>query len=110
MKEQKPAEGISKINEFWDSVWYQVECECQEPDHCHKVEVEADHEMKSVTVNVYTEVYTPFWSKSRWKMIFEILTKGYAHHEACIILKDQAAVNYAGALRDASKEVRNSLK
>jgi len=107
MKAQKPAQGIAKVNDFGDSIWYHVECECQYPDHCHTIEVEADHEMKDVTVNVYTEVSTPFWSRSRWKMIWEILTKGYSSHEACIILSKQATLNYAAALKSAIKEIED---
>jgi hypothetical protein len=105
MKAQKPAEGISKVNDFGHSIWYRVECECLEPDHCHTVDVAI--ELSDVTVEIYTQVSTPFWSKNRWKMIWEILTKGYAEHEACIILNKQSALNYAKALKDAVKKVED---
>ena len=105
MKKQKPAEGISKINDFGHSIWYQVDCSCHEPDHCHTVDVNT--EFNDVTVDIYTTVETPFWAKSRWKMIWEILTKGYASHEATIILNKQSALNYAEALKDAIKELED---
>ena len=106
MKPEKPAEGILKQSDFGDSIWYQVQCECTDPDHCHVVEVEADLEVRDVAVHIYTDVSTPFWSKSRWKMIWEILTTGCAKHQACIILQSQSAVNYAAALKEASKQVQ----
>lgn len=106
MKAEKPAWGISKQGDYGDSIWYHVECECADPDHCHIIEVEADLVTRDVSVHLYTEVTTPFWSKSRWKMIWEILTTGRAKHQACIILKDQSAVNYAAALKDAAKQVK----
>jgi hypothetical protein len=108
VKSEKPAKGILKVNDFGDSIWYHIECDCLYPNHSHTVEVEADSGTRDVAVHIYTEVTTPFWSKSRWKMIWEILTKGYASHEACIILKDQAAVNYAKALKDAGEQVNKA--
>ena len=105
MKAEKPAEGISKVNDFGHSIWYRVDCECQEPDHCHTIDVNT--EFNDVTVDIYTTVSTPFWSKNRWKMIWEILTKGYASHEATIILNKQSALNYAEALKGAIKELED---
>lgn len=105
MKAQKPAEGISQVSDFGHSIWYQVECECLNPDHCHTVDVGV--ELGDVIVEINTQVSTPFWSKSRWKMIWEILTKGYTSHEACIILTKQAALNYAEALKGAIKKIED---
>jgi len=105
MKAEKPAEGISKVNDFGHSIWYRVECECLEPDHSHTVDIGV--ELGDVIVEIYTEVSTPFWSKRRWRMIWEILTKGYASHEAGIILTEQAALNYAEALKEAVKRIKD---
>jgi hypothetical protein len=106
MKPEKPVCGILKQSDYGDSIWYHVECECMDPDHCHVVEVEASPETCDVLVHLYTDVSTPFWSKSRWKMIWEILTIGRAKHQACIILRPQSAVNYSAALKEASKQVQ----
>jgi len=108
MKPEKPAAGILKQADYGNSIWYHIECECMAPDHAHTVEVEADPETRDVSVHIYTEVSTPFWLKSRWAMIWEILTTGRVKHQACIILKGQAAYNYAGALKDAAKQVKES--
>ena len=50
MKPEKPAWGISKQSDYGDSIWYQVQCECTDPDHCHVVEVEADLKVRDVAV------------------------------------------------------------
>ena len=110
MKSENPAWGISKQGDYGDSIWYHIECECTDPDHCHTVEVEADPKTRDVSVHLYTEVSTPFWSKSRWKMIWEILSTGRAKHQACIILRPQSAVNYSAALKDAAKHVKEQSK
>lgn len=104
MKTETPAQGILKHNSWGDSVMYQVACDCMDTDHMHTVDVEADE--NDVTVTVYVKTTTPFWSRSRWREIWRILTRGYAEYEACIILKEQAALNYANALTSASKDVK----
>lgn len=103
-KAEKPAEGILRTNDWGTSVMYQVVCDCMDTDHMHTVDIEADEH--DVTVTVYVTTTTPFWSRSRWREIWRILTQGYTEYEASIILKEQAAVNYAGALTSAAKDVK----
>jgi hypothetical protein len=105
MKPEKPAVGILKQGEFGDSVWYLVPCDCSDPDHSHTIEVEAD-ETFSVNVHIYDRMITPFWSKSRWRQIWDILSKGYTEYESTIILKEQQAINYADALVNAANDVK----
>ena len=42
MKPQTPAQGIMKLNDFGDSVWYKVDCSCGQDDDAIEFEVEAD--------------------------------------------------------------------
>lgn len=104
MKVEKPAQGILRHNDWGTSVMYKVACDCTNPDHTHTVDVEANEH--DVTVTVYVKTTTPFWSCSRWREIWRILTQGYAEYEASIVLTEQAAVNYAGALTSAAKDVK----
>ena len=103
-KAETPAQGILKHNSWGDSVMYQVTCECLDTDHMHTVDVEADEH--DVTVTIYTKVTTPFWSKNRWRQIWQILTQGYAEYESSIILKEQVALNYANVLTSAVEDVK----
>lgn len=106
MKAQKPAEGISLQKDYGDAVSYLVECNCTDPDHAHTIWVEHEKDMDYVTVTVYTKATTPFWSVSRWKTIWSLLTKGYVEYETGIYLTEQQAINYSAALADAVKGVK----
>ena len=104
MKAQKPAEGILKTGDWGDSMMYHVRCDCTNDDHSHDFEVEADDH--GVTVNIYIVAQTKFWEKSRWLLIWELLTKGYSEFQATIIMKEQAALNYAETLKVAAKQAK----
>lgn len=104
MKAETPAEGILRLNDWGESKWYQISCDCSDPDHAHTVEIEADEH--SVSVHIYTTVSTGFWEGRRWRQIWKLLTCGYAEYEGTVILKEQQAINYAVALTDAVKDVR----
>ena len=82
---------------------YEVSCDCTDSDHSHLVTVEADD--ATVTVYIYTNSTTPWWSRSRWRQIWQILTKGYCEMQAVTLLQPQQAVNYASALNQAAKDV-----
>jgi hypothetical protein len=55
---------------------------------------------------VYTKAKTTFWSKTRWRQIWQILTQGYAEMETSVILQEQQALNYAKTLTDAVNDVK----
>lgn len=104
MKNEKPAEGVLKLNDWGESKWYYITCDCLSPDHAHTVEVEADDH--SVSVHIHTTVSTRFWEKRRWRQIWHLLTRGYAEYEGTVILKEQQAINYAAVLTSATNDVR----
>jgi hypothetical protein len=108
MRAEKPATGILKRNDWGDSKAYRVVCECGASDHDHHVWVEADdHE---VSVTIYANVKTNWWSKTRWHAIWTLLTKGYIESEAVLIMKRQEALNYAETLKSAIKDVEEFRK
>lgn len=104
MSSETPAKGILKRNEWGDSHAYQVVCECGDPDHDHSVWVEADD--TGVSVIVYTTNTSTFWSKNRWRQIWELLTKGYVKQEVSIIMDEQQALNYANMLTSSVDHVK----
>lgn len=104
MKAQKPAQGILKTNDWGDSMWYHVHCECGNEDCAHDVEVEADD--TGVQVHVYHVQHTKWWEKNRWQQIWQIMTKGYAEMQTTLVMDEQTAVNYAGALTTAAGDVK----
>lgn len=111
MKNQIPAEGIMKTNDWGDSRVYRVSCNCGDEAHNHNVWVEADDH--DIIVTVYTTGKTNFWSKKRWDHIWTLLTKGYVDTESSVHLTRQQAYNYANTLLSAVDDVekfRNDRK
>ena len=104
MKAQKPAEGILKTNEWGDSKWYYVSCDCGSEDCAHTIEVEADD--LHVCVHIHSNHHTKWWEKARWKQLWQIMTKGYSEMETTIVMKEQTALNYAETLKSAIKDVK----
>jgi hypothetical protein len=100
----EPAQGIMKLNDWGESKWYYITCDCTDPDHAHTVEVEADD--YCVCVHIHTTVKTRFWEKRRWHQLWNMLIRGYAEYEATAILDEQQAINYANALTSAVEDVK----
>jgi hypothetical protein len=107
MKKETPAKGVLKINEWGNSQMYKAVCSCGDDDCSHTIDIEADHE---VNVTIYTTTRTNFWSKTRWRHIWKLLTKGYTDFETTIILDQQSALNYAETIKSAIKDVETFRK
>lgn len=105
MRAQKPAQGILKTNEWGDSKWYHVRCDCGSDDCSHEIEVEADD--CGVQVHIYVKNHTKWWERNRWRQIWQILTRGYADMQTTIVLNEQTALNYAETLKAAMSDVKN---
>lgn len=104
MNAEKPATGILKQGDFGAAMFYYVQCECTDPDCAHTIEVEADE--IEVSVHLYHTQHTKWWEKSRWKQIWQLLTKGYAEMQTTIVLNEQTALNYSEVLKSAIKDVK----
>lgn len=105
MKAQKPAMGILQTANWQDAKSYLVECECTDPNHAHNVWVEKDKDLDSISVTVYTKQTSPFWKASRWKLMWQLLTKGYVEVESTILFGKQQAINYAETIKTAVKDL-----
>lgn len=139
MKAQIPAEGIMKKGDYGNSIWYEISCDCGQPDHIHTVDVEADE--TGVTVNIYTKQTSDCWSEPfkseytgkndflytvtrtfkncvnglirRVALTWNIWARGYVQYEVTTVMNKQEALNYAEALKKAIQDVenfRNQLK
>jgi len=97
-------EGVYKRHDWGDSVVYGVACSCGDNNHDHNLWVEADD--TGVNVTVYTQVKSHWWELNRWRQIWRLLTRGYLEHEATIAMTEQQALNYAGTLTQAVKNVK----
>lgn len=114
MKAQTPAEGVLKSHDWGDSMVYQVHCDCGTAEHKHDLFVEADD--MYVTVNVYcearTDYYSSFWAriKQKVKVTWDIWTKGVVQTSTDLMLTEQAALNYAATLKSAISDVKKFKK
>jgi hypothetical protein len=108
LKPQTPAEGIAQTkSSFDDTDFYRVTCGCAGDEHDHTVMVERENHW--ITVTTYTKQKTK-WGASRWKLIWTLLTKGYVEYEACIMMTEQQALNYAETLKGAIKKHAKNIK
>lgn len=104
MTPEIPAMGILKSSDFGDAKFYYVECECGNKDCSHNLEIEADD--IHIQVHICTTVHTKWWERARWKQLWEICTNGYTEMETTIVLREQAALNYATALLSSIDDVK----
>jgi hypothetical protein len=108
MKLQTPAQGILKSNDWGDSKSYHVICDCGQLDHSHNLWIEAED--TGITVTIYVEVTSPWWSMNRWRQMWTLLTKGHLKQETVLTMNKQTALNYAETLKTAIKDVENFQK
>jgi hypothetical protein len=103
LKTQKPAQGISCTGIWDDARSFRVGCECTDPDHDVNmwIEVNRDDEVRDVEVGFYVEGTSPHWAKgwNRFRAAWAILTRGYHRAEHHLLLKPQAALNMADAIK-----------
>ena len=131
MEPQVPAVGILKSQDYGDSKFYAIQCQCGNPDDELTMEVEADE--TGVTVHFWTKVKTDYWN-ARWKERYDIdnevlqdihwkwigflngiwdrlkLTKriwinGYLEKESWTIMNKQQALNLSEVLKQSIDDV-----
>ena len=109
MKAQTPAEGISLNSDWGDAKSYRISCDCGSPEHDVNmgVEVDGDEDGRDVQVGFYVDTWTPFWDSkfNRFKAAWDILVKGVNRQEHHMILRKQAALNFAETIKQAIKDV-----
>jgi len=110
MKPQTPAQGIM-LNRNWGTARsYTIACECGDTDHFPQMWIEVgdenDADFQNVTVTFYVETVSPWYSTSRWRQIWSMLTRGYVKQESTLILNKQAALNLSTVLRNSVAEMQ----
>lgn len=101
-KPQSPAQGIMQTSEYDSVKTYRVACSCGQQEHSHDVWIGSESDINTVSVTVYTKVFS---HKGRWRMIWQLLTRGHIELEASILMNKQQAINYASTLQRAIKDL-----
>ena len=110
MKAEKPATGISKTQEFSDTVCYRIECECTSHDHVVDTHIEVQRlwdDIPDISVMFYVTTYNKF-PKNIWdrvKQAASILFTGVSKQEHEILLKPQAAKNWIQAVENSINNI-----
>jgi hypothetical protein len=105
---QTPAVGVLKTNDWGDTKTYFVQCDCGQASCSHDVWVEAED--TGVNVTIYATLTTRWNEKSRWKQIWQLLTKGYTDHQTSLYMDEQTTLNYSATLQTAMKDVKELRK
>ena len=92
-----------------DTRSFRVACDCHSTDHDVNawIEIDPDHEHRTVDVEFFVEGTTPFWQKgfSRVRAAWNMLVHGYHREQHCLILRGQAARNFAAAIETSVQEL-----
>ena len=106
---QVPAEGIMLQKQWSNGKSYTIACDCGGDDHNVSmwIEVEGDKEIQEVITTFYVQTTTPWYSVSRWRQIWDVLTKGYVKQESTLILSKQSAANLASTIKTVIIELEN---
>lgn len=133
MKAEKLATGVFKRMDESDWKWFEVACQCGDPDHYHSVWIELDRLTNDVMVEITTETRTDFerdtiqsfsnskffpivWIEGRIRSLINetvrrvkgagrILFKGHIKYETSLVMTPQQAYNYGDALKKGAKEI-----
>lgn len=112
MQAQEPAQGISAEYDTEDMKSYRINCDCTCEDHAVDtwIEVEAEPDF-GICVSFFVKTWTPaslaeggLWV--RIKKAANILFKGVDTQTHDIILKEQVARNWIGAVESAITDLK----
>ena len=104
----EPLVGILKTGEWGDTMSYFVQCDCGNDSCSHNVWIEAEE--TDVNVTIYVNCTTRWNEKSRWRQIWQLLTKGYTDYQTSIYMNEQTALNYAETMKKAILDVKELRK
>lgn len=104
MLPEKPAKNISQDLDYPDFKNYRIHCNCGDPDcdvHMY-LEVEEDGDTGEFELTFYTTQKTNW--QERLKVIWQVLTRGYAEYTHGMILSRQGALNLASVIQKFLEE------
>jgi len=132
-----PAAGIMKTNDFGDSIYYAVACQCGNPDDMIRFSVELEVDSYEITLNTEFTTKSSYWktpfketsnfnNSTLWSIDYctrrflnsiyhrvitswEVWVYGYITHYESTIMSEQQALNYANTIMQSIENL-NQLK
>jgi hypothetical protein len=109
-----------KTDDFGDSIWYKVNCDCNSDDHITTIEFEHDKEFHFMTLNFYKKmVWTSRWGDIAWyerlwrriTCAFKMLFTGYIEIEEYVILQDEEHISsFIEALQEGKQRIKEAME
>jgi len=106
---QPPAQGIMQTGEWPNSRLFRVGCDCGTAEHDITAWVEVERDDPFVAVTFYADLWTPpsdFWQ--RVKIAWNVVVHGVHRREHDLMLREQAARNFAAAIIRSLDELKNT--
>lgn len=114
------SKGVMKTNDWGDSVWYKVNCDCDDDDHITTIEFEHDKEFHYMTLNFYKKmIWTSRWGDIPWYQRFwkrltcslKMFFTGWIEVEEYVILSDEEHINsFIEALQEGRQKIKESIE
>ena len=109
---QTPAEGILTTGIWDDAHSFRIGCECTDSEHDVDawLEVNRDADLPGVELVFYVNTWTPYFANwgERLQAVYNILFKGVHRQQHTLLLKKQAALNVANAIKTTVERLSNS--
>lgn len=111
----EPSLGIMKTgdySQFDGSRCYTVACSCYDDGHSVHCWIEPSYyeDTASVQVAFHATLTNKFWSQSRWRAIWQLLTRGRVELEHHLILDSETALTLAHVIRDNAIRLEIALE
>jgi hypothetical protein len=130
MQKQQPAKGVSLQGGYYEAKFYQIHCECGDNEHTFDVMAELTQDdyaiefyisMKAISdrrsdyfavmrddnkvIQFFKDVAN--WFIRRSKLTWQVWTKGYVEVYSDVMMDEQHAMNFAGILEKAAKDLND---
>ena len=114
------SKNVMKTDDYGDSVWYKVNCDCNSDDHITTIEMEYDKEFRMITLNFYKKyVWTSRygdinWFERFWKRLtcsLKMFFTGWIEVEEYVILRGEDHINsFIEALEEGKQKVKEAME
>ena len=110
--------SVMKVGEWKDSVMYRVSCQCTDPSCDMTLELEKDHALKMIYLNLYKDLSLASywqsddnWFKDIWlriKYSFRMMFTGRIEVQEVFIMQEEQIEGFIKALEEGKEYLKNN--